>query len=123
MTQATQTIVERLDPREAIEKIVLAALLPYAEELTRGQRQMLADVIAREAKAEIERLQAALKPNLTVFGDAGFIETVTEDTLTIWQEVERPAYLEVGRNADGRIIGLRIHSREIADEILNSEAT
>jgi hypothetical protein len=37
--------------RVSIAGIVLQALMPYGEELTRGQQQMLADVIDREARA------------------------------------------------------------------------
>ena len=39
------------DSSSALEAIVLEALGPYGEELTIGQRRMLADVIAREFRA------------------------------------------------------------------------
>lgn len=44
-----QSEIEALK-RVSIEGIVLQALMPYGEELTRGQQQMLADVIDREAR-------------------------------------------------------------------------
>ena len=43
--------IEELEAKiAAVEGVVLSALAPYGEELSRAQRQMLADVIAREVR-------------------------------------------------------------------------